>query len=329
MKNLTVVGLLMLGIGFGIGWLAKPVPALPKETAVLSKSSEGKPSVVAAEHPAADSPPAGKRVIRVNDGKKPADAPTAAQMDQAKKMQAEMSKAMTGRMRGKFEARIERLAESLSLTAEQKAELTTWLDGRMKEIESLDFSDPAAMSHLSGDGLSEKALDQQLAASLSAEQKEELEAFKGRERSAKVDTAALKSLSKLQGIIQFEEGQRDEVYKILTAGAEAGVDAAEEKPDFTQMFTENMGIEMDPYDLGLTQVLGEVMGGSMNGGIPGDQKEMAKNLRETFDKRIDEKVEKLRPVLNDKQLDAYRGELKSKGLGIYGQMLMGMEDGTD
>ena len=56
-----------------------------------------------------------------------------------------------------------------------------------------------------------------------------------------------------------------------------------------------------------------------------DSKEMMKHLREVIDKRIDEKVERLRPVLNDKQLELYRSELKSKGLGVYGPMMMGQE----
>ena len=52
---------------------------------------------------------------------------------------------------------------------------------------------------------------------------------------------------------------------------------------------------------------------------------MEKRLREAFDKRIEAKVEALKPVLNQKQLDQYRTELKTKGMGIYGPMLMGME----
>ncbi len=52
---------------------------------------------------------------------------------------------------------------------------------------------------------------------------------------------------------------------------------------------------------------------------------MAKNMRELIDKRIEEKINQLRPVLNDKQLARYREELKSKGMGIYGTAIMGME----
>jgi len=54
---------------------------------------------------------------------------------------------------------------------------------------------------------------------------------------------------------------------------------------------------------------------------------MVQKLRETIDKRIDAKVDLLRPVLNEKQLEQYRSELKSKGLGIYGTVLSGMEAG--
>ena len=60
----------------------------------------------------------------------------------------------------------------------------------------------------------------------------------------------------------------------------------------------------------------------------GDQKKMVQKLREVIDKRIDAKVELLRPVLNDKQLEQYRTELKTKGLGVYGTVLSGMEAGS-
>ena len=39
-------------------------------------------------------------------------------------------------------------------------------------------------------------------------------------------------------------------------------------------------------------------------------------------------VDLLRPVLNDKQLETYRNELKTKGLGFYGQAFGGSTEET-
>jgi len=236
------------------------------------------------------------------------------------------------RQREKLERQIERLAENLNLTAEQKRGLTTWLDDQMKKLEGMDFTDPKSMAGIPelSKALTNNALEDQLASSLTADQKTALADFKDREHHEKVDSMALKHLSKLQGIIDLKEGQREEVYKVLSESAEASVQSENDKPDMTKLFTEGMGIEMDPYDLGLQQAMTESMGDpSMMSQAGGDQKQMAKNLREIFDKRIDAKVDQLRPVLNDTQLEQYRAELKSKGLGVYGPMLMSMESAPD
>ena len=329
MKNLIPFGLLMLVLGFAIGWLVKPVPAVNAATAAVVPSSHKSAEPVAANVPA-EAPVPGKHAQREATVKKPSNMPTEAQMDQAKKMQADMSKARVKRQRDKFAQQIDRLTESLGLSADQKSKLTAWLDDGMKKLEGLDFTDPNSMSQLPelSKLLTNKALEEQLAPSLTSDQKAALVDFKDREHRGKVDTAALKSLSKLQGVIQFEDGQRDEVYKLLTEGAEASVLAESETPDMTKMFTEGMGIEMDPYDLGIQQAMTESMGDpTAMQEAPGDQKKMVQKLREVIDKRIDAKVELLRPVLNDKQLEQYRTELKTKGLGVYGSVLSGMEAG--
>lgn len=331
MKNLIPFGFLMLLLGFAIGWLVKPMPvaggASPAAVMAPSKTTGPAGAIVSEETPVP-----GKHIQREAIVKKTSDKPTGEQMDQAmdqaKKMQAEMSKAMVKRQRDKFEQQINLLTENLSLSADQKSKLTTWLDEGMKKLEGLDFTDPKSMSSLPelSKLFTEKALEDQLTPSLTDDQKAALADFKDREHRSKVDTAALKSLSKLQGVIRFEDGQRDEVYKLLADSAETSVLAESETLDMANMFTEGMGIDMDPYGLGIQQAMTEAMGdpAAMQEGA-GNQKQMVQKLRETIDKRIDAKVELLRPVLNDKQLEQYRNELKSKGLGVYGTVLSGME----
>ena len=55
---------------------------------------------------------------------------------------------------------------------------------------------------------------------------------------------------------------------------------------------------------------------------------MAK-MKESQAKRVAEKVEALRPVLNETQLEAYRKNLESKSGGILGGMLGGFGGGSD
>lgn len=329
-NNTAVIGLAMLGLGIGIGWLAKPAadPAKPKAVNP-AKAVEvvAKPSSPA---PPAESPapvPPGKRALREPTVKKPAGMPGEEMMENAKKMQAEMTKAMLGRQRAKTEQYLKRLEDSLGLTADQKNRMDAWLDERMKKLENVDFSDPESMKGLSDvlGGINTKDIDNELAKILSAEQQTALGEFREKEHRTKVDSAALKSLSKLQKVIEFEEGQRDEVFKMLTAEAEENVRKAEENPDPAEAITEGMGIEMDPYDLGIQQAMADAIAEMGGERMPTDQKQIAKIMREVIDRRIDAKIEKLRPVLNARQLEQYSAELKTKGAGIYGTALMGME----
>ncbi len=320
----------MLGLGFAIGWVAKPVP-VAKETVAGADAAQRKnaPSAAARE---AEPLVQGKRSEREPTAPKKAAGVTDEQMSQAKKMQGEMVKQMTKRYRTKFEQQIEKLAVSLTLSDEQKNKLTAWLDERMTKLEGMDFEKPESMMEITNIAktLNNQALQEQLAPTLSEEQKVALKDFTEKEHRTKVDTAALKNLSKLQSVIEFEEGQRDKVYEILAAGADESVRHQDENPDPSQLFMEGMGMDMDPYDLGLQQAMTESVGDPMEFTKKGaDQKDMSKRLREAIDKKIDAKVEALKPVLNEKQIEQYRTELKTKGMGIYGPMLMGMDGGAE
>ncbi len=330
MKNPFVVGLVMLCIGIGIGWVAKPVPDAGKSGVVANSSGKSAPPPPQpGPPPAADGGNPGKRAIRPPEPPKPAPGmPTEEQMDQAKKMQSEMAKKMVENQRTKFQSQIDRLSENVALTDAQKSKLSAWLDERFQGFENLDFTDPVKMEEFTKQAgqLNDAALEAQLDGTLSPEQETALTDFKTRERASKVDALALKSLSNLQGLIQFEAGQRDKVYEILSESAGETLDAQSKTPDVSSMFTEGMGIEMDPYGLGIQEAFTESMGGSVKfQNDPEKQQGLAKTLREVINGRIDAKVEKLRPVLNDKQLENYRTGLQTKGLGVYGTVLETME----
>lgn len=316
----------MLGLGFAIGWVAKPAPE-PKQAVAAESSFPKAPSAATAPEKAAEPRIQGKRSDRDITVMKSGMPETKEQKEMVEKMKSEMTKQLAERQRAKFGQQIERLAESLNLSASQKDALNGWLEGKISNLEKINMQDPSSMTAI-GDGSAfptMKSLEETLLPGLSEDQKAAFGEFKEKEHRGKVDTLALKSLSKLQGVIDFEEGQRDEVYKLLSEGAETTLKTEDEKPDVSKMFTEGMGIEMDPYDLGLQHVMTTVMADDKNLTEAAGQKEVAKKIRAAFDERIEAKVELLRPVLNEKQLGQYRTELKTKGLGVYGNMLSGME----
>lgn len=330
MKNLIIVGGLMLGLGFAIGWMVKPVPeAVRTELSAKPVESPPRPGTPEVKE-TAEAKVKGKRAERpLAEEAMPGQKDREQIKAQAEKMQTEMAKQMAQRRREKLIQHIDKLAAALGLSEAQKQVLLDRVDENLKQMADLNMMDPSSAMEMMDvmKELSPKALQDQLEPSLTEEQKVALKDFTEREHQTKVDAAALKSLSKLQGVIEFEEGQRDRVYEILASSADANLRVEEKTPDPSSFYMEGLGMDMDPYDLGLQAVMTEMVGDPTKfqaGG--GDQKELAGRLREAFDKKIEEKVDALRPVLNEKQVEQYRAELKSKGMGFYGTMLMGLEN---
>lgn len=300
-----------LGIGIAIGWFARPMPG---------------PISAGAENPSAAAPsPSGdaKPLAEARPAKSDRERPDSKQREESgpPEMVVRMQEAGVERHRGNLEQYVATLTESLKLTPEQTDQLKAAVEAQIEALRGFtsgagNAADPGGMPALGTD-----PLEASIAAMLSASQKEDFESFKQREKTRKVDTLALKNLSHLQGIVDFKEGQRDAIYEILSRSAEAAV----ENPDPATVggvLNEGMNGEMDAYGLGLQKMVTQLMLGSTAGG---DQKSALREFREAFEKRVDAKVEELRPVLDDAQLERYRAELKSKGLGSYAPLLIGRE----
>jgi len=271
-----------------------------------------------------NAPVASKRSIREAPKQETADATDEMpqpSLESMKDIQSQAIKMLAAQKRAKFQQRIEKLAEALGLTDVQKSGLQSWLDERIAKIESIDSEDDGDLIKL----LTNQALEEQLLTSLTAEQRTAFDEFKTRETQSRVDAAALKSLSQMQGVIEFEGNQRDAVYQILNDAAAARIKKEDESPDMISL--NGLGIDLDPYDLGLQDAMKEASLKSRTSWDEADRKQMAENFRALIDQRIDDKVDQMRPVLNENQLEQYRAELQSKGTGILGGAMMDLESG--
>lgn len=318
-------GVLIFVVGVSVGWVSKssigPGAVADHSPAKPSTKDTGKSAASPDAKEAAAPPVVSKRAIRENTPKSAKAVPTI-DPEEMKQAQTQMAKAMAERHKTEFERHLGKLAESLSLTDAQKATASKWIEEQIRKVSEIDLSDPSSMADGGAlSSLTTQAMEEQLKASLSDDQKAAFEQFKEKETRAKVDSMALKSLSQLQGVVDFEEGQRDKVYEILAAEAERKAAADAKRSDPASLFTAGMGIDLDPYDLGLQ----EAMTSGMMEGSGTDEKSIMANLRKVVDERINAKVELLRPVLNEKQLEQYRNELKTKGTGFLGGAMMGTE----
>ena len=221
---------------------------------------------------------------------------------------------MKKRRMAKLDARISKLVAQLNLTPEQEAALRKAAEespGDVSAMTSGDF-DPSKLAELSGNG----TFDEALAEILTDEQKEEHEAVKTRELANKVEAKALKDLAKLSSLDMTQE-QKDAAYDVLYKQAEESTGNNSAESGILSMVTDGLGIELD-IDAGDLGVAGTVIPDSNGDEAPRNPQDMMKRMQENRQKKIDQKVEALRPVLDDNQLEQYRKSLEIKNNGIRG-----------
>lgn len=316
-----------LGLGIAIGWFAKP-DSQPGPAIAASPRSAERPAEKTPAPGSSAAKPDRSRPAKIERVKPEAededDAETAARTARADERVTEM---FTANYRKKLDAYIAALEENLNLTPGQKESLKTAIEGQLEQLKKF-ISDSEANFAAGGNPMEKlpplgtEALDSQLAALLDPEQKTAFDAYKTREKARQVDAKALKRLAHLQGVLEFKEGQRDEIYRILSESAEASLAKPDPMSAYSDIFSGGgmgMNIDMDPYDLGIQQLFMESAADLAR--LQEDDKAMAKVFREKIDGLIENKVNELKPVLDEAQLEKYRQELKTKGLGPYGTML--------
>jgi hypothetical protein len=92
------------------------------------------------------------------------------------------------------------------------------------------------------------------------------------------------------------------------------------------MSTEGMGIEIDTDSLGISEAM-QIQMETAEEGQPQNPNAWMKAVRDSQQQRIDERVERLSPVLDEQQLGQYRSHLEAKSTGLFGGMLMDVEEG--
>lgn len=327
MKNTLLVALVCIGLGVAIGWIAKPSPEDTADNAPSSDSSV-KPTPKPSSRPRpkateSDRDPAlTSSVIGGEDGDSKITPEQRAAMEKGQNQWTNMLKK---RQRAKVDARIAKLVSDLNLTPEQEAELRKKIEDQFGGLEGM-FSgetDPSKMGDLAkllgGDGVDEALNDL-----LTPEQKEAHEELKKRELANKVEAKALKNLAKLS-FLDMSQEQKEAAYDILYSEAEESVAESSPEGAVISMMTSGLGIDIDVDDLGIAGAFSMENARPAEDGSRPDPAAMMAKANASMAKRVDEKVEALRPVLNETQLDAYRKNLESKSSGLFGGFLQSQE----
>lgn len=321
-------GLLGIAIGIAIGWGIKP----SEERGIVSSSGEGAMAGKTSPRPdparAGDDDPSlaarasdrrtGARVVTDLDDM---DPEMLRQIEEAQAKQAEVIKRG---LRSKLEHRIARIVEELGLTDAQAQALKTHVETTLESfdggmLEGMDGPpDPekigALAALLKGEGLAEV-----LGAALSGDQRQGLEGVLERERRNNIEARALKDLSKLQRTLDLEPGQRDQVYAVLMDDAEEWLGRQSDTDLVMREMMSGMGMEMDFGDMDMSMVFGQDTDTT-------DPAEMMRRMRDAQEQQLEARVERLRPVLDEPQLERYRESLESQG-GLFQMMIDETEEG--
>lgn len=326
MKFTLPLGCLLAGIA--IGWFARPstsgidegatasaAPTISTPTPLSGSSEKAKPAEAAKEGPATrPSRPA------IDTSKREIEAKAT---EAGKKMQEQMAQRMTDMQRKKFEARFAKLCAELNLTPDQQAKIRAAMEERFTKMGGLFSFDGSGdnqekvkelSSLMKSDGLEEAT-----AAVLSEDQKAGFDSLKAKERQSRIDSKALKDLGNLNTVLDLSQEQKDAVYGVLAEQA-AKQEDLKKSTGMMSMFTEGMGVQIDD-ELGVSEIMQEQMESHGDKAPDGDFKKV---IADSIRKRTEERVEALRPVLNEQQLQQYRAHLETKASGMM-NMFGGIE----
>jgi hypothetical protein len=320
MKNTVLVAIVGIALGFAVAWFVKPDSpgtATSPEASPPSRVHAPEPSTAPKEPRVTTRSTNVKKRDSIEEGNSPRVTTRVIDGNNSS-----FEKMMKKRQEKKFDARIARLVKELNLTPEQEKELLAQWSKKTEGLAEMmrsgkGMENPGDIAKLmSGSGIEET-----LEPLLSDEQKAELTALQEREFDNRVESRALKSLAKLS-FLDLKSDQKDAVMDILYDQAEEREKSGSAGGAMMSVMTEGLGIELDIDSLGIGGIIEEqIEGGNENT----DQNDIMKRMKESSQKRIDEKVKALEPVLDEDQLTRYRESLESKNGGMLGGILGGFQ----
>jgi hypothetical protein len=325
MNNTIIVALVCITLGFAAGWLVKPAATVSETDETTHRStSRAKAGPNERSSSGIENPRSANRstvtVERLGTDQE-LDPEMKKQIEESQRRHTEMVKK---RLSDKFDMQITAIVKELELNASQEKALRAFY---AEQVETVDLSEgmaslgnPEMMKEMAaalrGDGLNDAMKNV-----LSADQMEGLEAIQERKNNNKIESRAMKDLAKLQQSLDLSEDQKQKVYNVLMEDAEKKLAAQSDADYVTRAMMSSMGVEMDLGDMDMGSVMSLQAEGKT---VPTDRASMIQKMKDDRQRRIDDKVARLAPVLDKTQQEQYRKSLENQG-GMLNMMLQGME----
>lgn len=207
--------------------------------------------------------------------------------------------AMQERQTKRTEERIARLKEKLGLDAAQEAKLRDFF--KQQEAASIVSGENGSIRMSKpGNGAS---LDDFLKDLLTDPQEESYAQLKETERNQRIEARTLREMASLTQSVDLRPDQRDAAYAILQEQAKSDAESGAPMAMIA-------GALMPPPGLEEGAAVDSVVSFKVAGGAGGDDGAAMDSLRQQQQAQIDEKVNRMSGVLDEKQLAQYRASLE-------------------
>lgn len=317
MKATFPIALICFALGFVTAWLMRsPSSGTTTSSTPSPSAQQGVTPQTTASKASQDS------VAASRSARKPgAEAESEEAKSQAKAMTFDTQDTVKKMFEKKDKALLDKLARELNLSPEQLEKLSATLKARREKLATFDFNESDNTKEIN-DLLSSKALDEQVLAGLTEEQKTAFTEMRQKERQAKIDSNTLKSLGQVTEIVSLNDEQRAAVYNVLSTAETERWDKQQNSANYESMLMEGMGMESnDEFSLHSVMMDPELQEKMKDMGDSEEtQKIVAQAMREALNKKIDAKVNLLAPILTPEQSTQYREQLLQKVDSMMGIM---------
>ena len=243
--------------------------------------------------------------------------------------QEEVRNVMRDQQMKRFTEQAARWSAALGLDQAQQEQLMDIAEAQLEELEKIavDAADAVEGEDLTGlpdaarramDIVSGKALESSLNAMLTPEQREKFEEFGARQNQSRAEVQAMRQLAGIQQELMLSPEQRNAVYAAYYEDAMVQIDNDSGMSSAIEAVASSAGISVDPAVQNMIAALADRGLEELATGRPLDPDALEEMARTSVGQSLEQQVERMRGVLNDAQLEIYRGILAERMTNLTG-----------
>jgi hypothetical protein len=324
-----LLGAFAAGIAVTLGFQSLSQGPTPDQPAAESAPIElaAAPAIPIGKSPVAADPPSVLGAENDDKSDFAESAPDENKNENRKAQRQEWQKQWKDRMRERTDEknriRLEYLAAELGLTPEQVSRMEVALDERLEE--GLEAMSGGNFMALANSGNTEDPVEAALAEIMSPEQEAAYTEVKEKERAHKVEARTMQRFAGLPETLNLTEEQRDQIYDVFAQEEASAVDQQSPAGNAVanMITTASGGFLSESVSIDISDAVTSAFVVTSDGNTDSTPQNAFARMREVTEQRNEARVESMRPILDERQLEAYRSHLSQRG-GMFSNGFGGM-----